>query len=160
MVLTVLLLVGCGDDDEATEVDAPAPVTKGDYVEALLETIECMEEAGITASSHEQSDGSFGIQIGSPSRGVVAEARIDEVYRSCTDEHLNEVQSAYLDTVRPSSDEAMELTRRCLVERGDLPADATIDDLRAFWEADPEHERLVECRSAAYTTTTTTAASG
>lgn len=135
----VLAASGCSGDERATEQDEPA-ATLDEYVQALEETVRCLEVEGVTASYLEQPDGSYAIQLGVPERGAGATARIDAAYDDCTERHLSEIQSLYMSTIHPSHDEAIEITRRCLVDAGVLDRDASVeemDDVTQRLEADP-----------------------
>lgn len=128
---------------------ARAP-TRDEYAQAVFDAVQCIEARGLTASSVEQPDGSIAIQVTSSDEGPAAGEAIDAVYDECTEEYLNEIQSAYLVTIRPNENEAFEVTRACLADAGMVAVDASAEDVDAVVQANSNDTVVAECLSRPY----------
>jgi hypothetical protein len=151
LLLVATLLVGCGGPDEP---DDPEPATRDEYMQAVNEAVSCMERGGLRASPIEQGDGSIAIQIGTGLEGPSAEALLDRVYDRCAEEHLNDTQSSYLDSIRPDTEEAELIILDCLIEAGLLEPGEGREELDALVVADPDNLAIQACTSSPFVTTT------
>lgn len=158
LVVGVLVAVGvaCGDEGGSSSPDATDEITRDEYAQAAADAVRCLHDRGFSASFHEQDDGSFGIQVGTPDESAGASDRIDAAYRECTDRHLNDIQSAYLASIRPSDEEQMEIIRACLTDAGYIDADASMDEMALVWEDHSDDEAFHECRTRPFDLTTST----
>lgn len=142
-------LFGCSDGSSDSTQTTTSAVTRDEYAQAVFDAVACIEATGLVASAAEQSDGSFGITITSQDEGPDVQADVDAVYEQCTTEHLNDIQIAYLDSIRPDREEAQAITRDCLADLGLLEPGASDEDYEAVLQSSND-PAIADCISLPY----------
>lgn len=131
----------------ANNATASVP-TYADYVAAAQKAVACIERHGANSSFVETDQHTINIFIGSD--GTLADDELSTIYDDCTNQYLDDTQTAYLASIRPTEAESDALLQQCIVDLGLLGSGATADDVDRLLrdhlkDGDPAAPGLAAC---------------
>ncbi|HKX76136.1 MAG TPA: hypothetical protein VJR05_12200, partial [Acidimicrobiia bacterium] len=109
-------------------VSADGVVTRAEYIQAVMETVACLEGRGMSAGAAPDDFGSYSISV-TPPPGY-GEAEANAAYDACYAAELAAIEAPYLDSIRPSEVEYQSSVTSCLADLGLVEAGAPWDEVR------------------------------